>query len=156
EKNGFQAGQDVGLNPLFDARAHNNATGTSGETVEPLLAYDLIGKANNARDLYGMDWNNFAPRVGFAYSPTFKSGFLRKLFGDGLTSIRGGGSVVYDRPGGGITFIQDQVSYLFDNSATTQFPASSPTSALLNNPRSQASLLCRYRMWLRRSPGRTH
>jgi hypothetical protein len=36
---------------------------------------------------------------------------------------------------GGITFIQDQVSYLFDNSATTQFPASSPTSALLNNPR---------------------
>ena len=135
EKNGFQAGQDVGLNPLFDARAHNNATGTSGETVEPLLAYDLIGKANNARDLYGMDWNNFAPRVGFAYSPTFKSGFLRKLFGDGLTSIRGGGSVVYDRPGGGITFIQDQVSYLFDNSATTQFPASSPTSALLNNPR---------------------
>jgi hypothetical protein len=102
---------------------------------EPLLRYDLIGKGNGGRSLYETDLNNFAPRFGFAYSPSFKSGLLSKIFGDGLTSIRGGGAVVFDRPGGGITFIQDQVSYLFDNSATTQFPASSPTSALLNNPR---------------------
>jgi len=135
EKNGFQAGPNVELNDLLNTRLANAVSGVSGETSEPLLQYDLIGKGNNAKPLYSLDKNNFGPRFGFAYSPSFKSGFLRQLFGDGLTSIRGGGSVIYDRPGGGITFIQDQVSYLFDNSATTQFPATSPTSALLNNPR---------------------
>ena len=135
EKDGFQAGQDVELKNLLDTRIHNAALGISGSDAEPLLRYDLIGKGNGGRSLYETDLNNFAPRFGFAYTPSFKSGFLSKIFGDGLTSIRGGGSVVFDRPGGGITFIQDQVSYLFDNSATTQFPASSPTSALLNNPR---------------------
>jgi hypothetical protein len=135
ENDGFQAGPDVDMRNLLNLRIQNAAAGISGESAEPLLRYDLIGKANNARSLYETDLNNFAPRFGFAYSPAFKSGFLGKVFGDGKTSIRGGGSVVYDRPGGAITFIQDQVSYLFDNVATTQFPATSPTSALLNNPR---------------------
>ncbi|HEY6802199.1 MAG TPA: TonB-dependent receptor [Pyrinomonadaceae bacterium] len=135
EKDGFQAGQDIDFKNLLNTRIRNAALGISGIDAEPLLRYDLIGKGNGARSLYETDLNNFAPRFGFAYSPSFKSGFLNKVFGDGLTSIRGGGSVIYDRPGGGITFIQDQVSYLFDNSATTQFAAASPTSALLNNPR---------------------
>jgi Carboxypeptidase regulatory-like domain len=135
EKNGFQAAQDTDMRQLFDLRQRNNAAGISGETAEPFLRYDLIGKANNARSLYETDLNNFAPRFGFAYTPAFKDGVLGKIFGDSRTVIRGGGSVVYDRPGGAITFIQDQVSYLFDNSATTQFPAASPTAALLTNPR---------------------
>jgi hypothetical protein len=135
EKNGFQAGQDVDMRSLFDIRQRNNALGISGADVEPLLRYDLIGKGNNARSLYETDLNNFAPRFSFAYNPSFTDGILGTLFGDRKTVLRGGGSVVYDRPGGAITFIQDQVSYLFDNSATTQFPATNPTAALLNNPR---------------------
>jgi hypothetical protein len=135
EANGFQAAQDTDMRQLFSLRQANNAAGISGENAEPFLRYDLIGKGNNARDLYETDLNNFAPRFGFAYTPNFNSGFLGALFGENKTVIRGGGSVVYDRPGGAITFIQDQVSYLFDNSATTQFPAASPASALLNNPR---------------------
>lgn len=135
EANGFQAAQDTDMRQLFNLRQANNAAGISGETAEPFLRYDLIGKGNNARALYETDLNNFAPRFGFAYTPNFSSGFLGSLFGENKTVIRGGGAVVYDRPGGAITFIQDQVSYLFDNSATTQFPVSSPTAALLNNPR---------------------
>jgi hypothetical protein len=42
------------------------------------------------------DNNNFAPRVGFAYSPEFNSGFLGTLFGDGKSSIRGGFGMGYD------------------------------------------------------------
>ena len=39
----------------------------------------------------------FAPRVGFAYSPNFRSGFLKSLFGaSGSTSIRGGFGIFYD------------------------------------------------------------
>jgi hypothetical protein len=45
---------------------------------------------------------NFAPKVGFAYSPNYKSGLMGSLFGEGgKTSIRGGFSMGYD--------------YIFDN-----------------------------------------
>jgi hypothetical protein len=135
EKNGFQAGQDVDMRNLFNLRQRNAAQGISGDTAEPLLRYDLIGKANNARSLYEPDLNNFAPRLSFAYNPSFKGGLMGTIFGDRKTVLRGGGSVIYDRVGNGITFIQDQVSYLFDNSATTQFAAPDPRTALLNNPR---------------------
>src|SRR5262245_22965845 len=41
---------------------------------------------------------NFSPRVGFAYSPDFKSGFLGKLTGGaGKTSLRGGFGVFFDQ-----------------------------------------------------------
>jgi len=40
---------------------------------------------------------NFAPRVGFAWSPDYKSGFLGRLFGsEGQTSVRAGFSMAYD------------------------------------------------------------
>jgi hypothetical protein len=46
--------------------------------------------------LYKNDWNNFAPFLGIAYSPSFKSGPLHALFGDeGKSSIRAGYSVSY-------------------------------------------------------------
>ena len=40
---------------------------------------------------------NFAPRVGFAYSPNYTEGWLGRLFGEqGKTSIRAGFSMAYD------------------------------------------------------------
>lgn len=42
------------------------------------------------------DKNNWAPRVGFAWSPKFESGFLHKLFGEDATVIRGGFAIAYD------------------------------------------------------------
>lgn len=50
--------------------------------------------------LFKNDWNNFAPFVGFAYSPNFKGGPLHVLFGDeGQSSIRAGFSISYLRDG---------------------------------------------------------
>src|SRR5262249_46629962 len=120
-KNGFQAGNDVDLDPLFAARQANAAAGIGGDSAEPFLTYTLIGKANNSRPYYPGDKNNWAPRVGFVYAPSFSGGFMRKIFGDRQTSIRGGAAIVYERVGGALTFIQDQVSYLFDNTANTSF-----------------------------------
>jgi hypothetical protein len=41
-------------------------------------------------------WNNFAPRLGLAYSPKASSGVIRKLFGaEGQTSIRAGYGMFY-------------------------------------------------------------
>jgi hypothetical protein len=46
--------------------------------------------------LYKNDWNNFAPSVGVAWSPSFEHGLLHRLFGEpGTSSIRGGYSVSY-------------------------------------------------------------
>ncbi len=42
------------------------------------------------------DKNNWAPRVGFAYSPSSAPGFLNRLFGDGKTVFRGGFGIAYD------------------------------------------------------------
>ena len=49
---------------------------------------------------YNRDWNNFAPSIGFAWTPKFKSGFLERLAGDsGQTVLRGGYSVAFVREG---------------------------------------------------------
>jgi hypothetical protein len=135
EVNGFQACNDVDLGNLIALRIKNAANGVGGAAAEPYLRYDLCGKGNNAHGYSEPDLNNLGPRFSFAYNPSFKEGLLGKVFGDRKTVVRGGGSVVYDRVGGGITFIQDQVSYLFDNSATTNFGATSANTALLNDPR---------------------
>jgi hypothetical protein len=42
------------------------------------------------------DKNNFAPRFGFAYSPSATKGGIAGLLGDGKTSIRGGFGMSYD------------------------------------------------------------
>ncbi len=52
------------------------------------------------------DHNNFAPRVGFAFSPGFKEGLAARLFGGpGRTSIRAGYGIFYVL-GRGITLVE--------------------------------------------------
>lgn len=135
EVNGFQACNDIDFNNLIALRLQNAANGVASATSEPFLRYDLCGKGNGSRGFSEPDLNNLGPRLSFAYNPSFKEGLMGKVFGDRKTVVRGGGSVVYDRVGGGITFIQDQVSYLFDNSKTTNFGNANPRTALLNDPR---------------------
>ena len=135
EKNGFQAGNDVDLNQLFAKRVANAAAGIGGDSAEPFLTYSLIGRGNNGRPYYPGDKNNFAPRIGFNYAPSFSNGLLKNVFGDRKTSFRGGAAIVYDRVGGALTFIQDQLSYLFDNSANSSFGTLDATTSLLTDPR---------------------
>ncbi len=53
-------------------------------------------RAAGVRGPVRSDTNNWAPRLGFAYSPTQRSGFLGTVFGDGQTSVRGGFGMGYD------------------------------------------------------------
>jgi Carboxypeptidase regulatory-like domain len=63
--------------------------GFLGTTDPAVRAIGVPGPAKN-------DNNNWAPRIGFGYSPTSSSGMLGKLLGDGKTSLRGGFGVAYD------------------------------------------------------------
>ncbi len=135
EKDGLQAGASVDYDELVAKRVANAAAGIAGPTAEPLTSYSLIGKANNGRPIYQPDKNNFAPRLSLVYAPSFENGVLGTIFGERKTSIRLGGALVYDRVGGGITFIQDQVSFIFDNTAATTFTGATAAARLANNPR---------------------
>jgi hypothetical protein len=135
EVDGFQAANDVDYGNLITIRALNAANGVSGPTAEPFLRYDLAGQGNNAAGYSEPDLNNWGPRFNLAYNPSFREGWLARVFGDRKTVLRLGGSVTYDRVAGAITFIQDQVSYLFDNTASTSFGGGDPFLAILNDPR---------------------
>lgn len=66
-----------------------------GSQTKGVATLDFVS-GDTGIGLYNNDWNNFAPFVGIAYSPSFRSGILHKLFGDeGSSSIRAGYSVSY-------------------------------------------------------------
>lgn len=135
ERNGAQSGNDVDFEDLFAIRQQNAADGVAGLGSEPLLRFNLIGKANDGRPFYPTQKDLFAPRLGFAYNPSFEGGILGSLFGNRKTVIRANASKVYDRVGGGITFLINQNSYIFDNTRTTVLGSSNATTSLLNDPR---------------------
>jgi len=59
--------------------------------------FRLLGEGEKG---YATRHHDFAPSFGFAYSPDFKSGFLKRLTGEtGQTVIRGGYSIAYTREG---------------------------------------------------------
>jgi hypothetical protein len=65
-------------------------TAAPGSQVAATNTLDFVS-GDTGIPLYNKDWNNFAPFVGFAWSPEFKSGIGKFIFGEaGKSSIRGG------------------------------------------------------------------
>jgi hypothetical protein len=135
EANGFETVSSVGLDALLAARVQNGELGISGPGAAPLLSYGLGGPANNGPGYYKPDYKNFGPRLGIAWNPSFKDGLLKSVFGDRKTTIRLGGSIVYDRISGTVSFLADQNSFLFQNSNSTIFGQSDPVASLMTDPR---------------------
>ncbi len=117
------------FNQYFNDRLEANATGNVN-AVLPYFQEILGGKANNGPSSYAPSYKDFAPRFAFAYNPSFSP----------KTVINGSAAIVYDRTViNAINFLQDQLSFLFYNSGTSELGnLSDPTqrfgSGLSYNP----------------------
>jgi hypothetical protein len=90
---------------------------------QPQQSFALGGKANHAPGYYHPDWRDFAPRLGFAYNPSFKDGLLGQLLGDRKTVIRAGAGIAYDHPAvDSVQFVQNQLAAVFTTQVSTPFP----------------------------------
>jgi hypothetical protein len=85
----FKATRDLTLNMGLRYEYNTVPFGLFGTTDPARLAAGIPGPVKP-------DKNNWAPRVGFAYSPSAPSGFMRKVLGEGQSSIRGGFGMGYD------------------------------------------------------------
>jgi hypothetical protein len=65
--------------------------------LNPAGIYTFLGtNAGKENAFHKTDKLNFAPTIGFAWSPQFKNNFLGSVFGkEGRTTIRGGFSIIY-------------------------------------------------------------
>ena len=86
------------------------------------------GDTGIPKTLAPTDYNNFAPRIGLAYSPGFTDGALAKIFGGpGKTSIRAAYGIYY-------TAIEDQTLFVEVGDAPFGLFYVSPTEVYMEEP----------------------
>ena len=100
EINGNQVAPSIPLDSFFRQRI---ADMDQGVTYNPNFSLSLAGPANGKAGYWNLDPKDIAPRFSLAWSPGYKDGFLKSLFGGpGKSSIRLGAGVYYDHFGPGI------------------------------------------------------
>ncbi|HEY5380696.1 MAG TPA: carboxypeptidase-like regulatory domain-containing protein [Acidobacteriaceae bacterium] len=126
-------GKAISLDTFVKDRVAQIAANDTSNTGLPIYKIVLAGKANkNAPNLYSPSYKDFGPRFAFSYNPAYSP----------KTSINGSAAIVYDRSViNAINFLQDQISYLFSNSATNNIgDASEADATIASNPRVGANL----------------
>ena len=91
--------QVTNFNDIFGVGGPGNLFNPNSTTGNPSATLDFVS-GNTGKGLYKNDWNNFAPFIGFAWSPNFEKGPMHWIFGsEGRSSIRAGYSISYLRDG---------------------------------------------------------
>jgi hypothetical protein len=120
ETSGYQVVPNQKLGDYFERRAESSAQGVP---FNELIQFERAGPKNGKPGFYSMDWNNFQPRIAVAYSPNFKSGFLKTLFGgEGKSTIRGGFAITND-------YFGQQLAVTFNGLSTLGFTTENTIAA---------------------------
>jgi Carboxypeptidase regulatory-like domain/TonB dependent receptor-like, beta-barrel len=128
---------NTNVSAIVNQREANGLAGMSGPLATTLLTYQKAGNGNGGRALYNADKDDFSPRLGLAWNPSFTDGFLGSLLGDRKTVVRAGAALIDDESViYAITNFEDQSNYLFGNTVAQQFnTGTSTTFAIENDPR---------------------
>jgi hypothetical protein len=136
EVHGIESLPNIGFDQLFDDRIAQSKAGAMGPSTDcnsqvgagvPCVSYILGGKANNAPGYFSPQWDNFAPRLAFAWSPV----------PDSKTVFNGGAGIIYDHTVvNAVQYQASQYSYLFQSAASLPFGTSGdPVTSLKSDPR---------------------
>lgn len=131
ETNGLETAQNTyKFNDYIAARVAQSTAGATAPNSLPFLTYVLGGPKNHGPALYNSDPTNFAPKVAFAWNPSF----------DSSTVFNGGIGTVYDRTVvNAVMYQQDQYSYLFFQNPTINYGSgTNPVGSLRTNSRYDA------------------
>ncbi len=123
--------QITNFNDIFGVSGPGNLfrPGSTGGNAAATL--DFVS-GDTGKSLHKKDWNNFAPFIGFAWSPSFDSGPLHWLFGgEGRSSIRSGFSISYLRDG--FTVISNALGTGTTNPGLIQTAANTVPTGVLTN-----------------------
>jgi hypothetical protein len=86
----------VSFEDLFGVSGPGNLFNPGARTGRP-SQYTAFASGSRTNKI---DYNNFAPSLGVAWTPNFKSGLFKRFFGEGgQTVLRAGYSVAYNREG---------------------------------------------------------
>jgi hypothetical protein len=102
EKNGKQVAlvyQDGTIVDTVSYLAKRKAAALAGQVYNPILGFETTGNLKKNYP-YNPFKKGFSPRISVAWNPSYKSGLMGTLFGDGKTVIRGGYGRIYGRLNG--------------------------------------------------------
>jgi hypothetical protein len=128
ETHGTEAVSNINFSQYFADRVAQSAAGQQGNDAVPLISYNYGGKANNAPGYFQPQDKLFAPRVAFAYVPSF----------DSKTVISAGAGILNDHTViNALQFQQLQSSYLFEALGIENLfgTPGDPTASLQSSPR---------------------
>lgn len=145
EKNGFETRPSIGLQEYLDRRF---AAAAAGQNFNDPLTVELAGPSYDKPGFYSLDKNNFQPRVAVAWSPSYKSGFLGKVFGtEKQSTFRGGFAITND-------YFGQALAVNFDGNNTLGFSSNqTPSANTYNVTTNPAPLITGLGMPIRNLPG---
>jgi hypothetical protein len=123
--------QITNFDDIFGVSGPGNLFNPNVQKGNASATLDFVG-GDSGRSLHKKDWNNFAPFLGFAWSPSFNSGPLNWILGgEGRSSIRGGYSISYLRDG--FTIFSNALGVGTTNSGLIQNAANNTPTGVLTD-----------------------
>jgi hypothetical protein len=121
ETAGQQVEPNVNMGTWFNQRSLNMMQGIPSNQ-DAVISFAPGGSVYGKPGLYSSQNRNFAPRVGFAWTPRPSWNWLRRIVGDDKTSVRAGFGMYYDNFGPELAMTYNAVGE-FGLATTLQNPA---------------------------------